>query len=166
MTGKCKRSLKFSRNDQIIANSGYSAARPVLLGRLSVFSSSGSTSLLALDAILAHSMLAPNPRWEGKGQAAKHARAVAWLDDFRWAGNIVQRSRTERTCRTAYVWCGCNFKKWFLNQLKPTICAVQCRVVLSQASKIQEQGAWRNPTPDDDIPEILWDLCFRLRVPI
>ena len=71
MTGKCKRSLKFSRNDQIIANSGYSAACPVLLGRLSVFSSSGSTSLLALDAILAHSMLAPDEKPKAREQSTR-----------------------------------------------------------------------------------------------
>ena len=54
-SGKCKRCLKFTRNDQIIAKSGYSAACPVLCtsNLISPASSSGSTSLLAgVDAIL------------------------------------------------------------------------------------------------------------------
>lgn len=54
-SGKCKRCLKFSRNDQIIAKSGYSAARPIFcVPNFTVpVSSSGSTSLLAgVDAIL------------------------------------------------------------------------------------------------------------------
>lgn len=61
--GKCKRCLKFSRNDQIIAKSGYSAARPVFcVPNFTVpVSSSGSTSLLAgVDAIL----MANNICWD------------------------------------------------------------------------------------------------------
>ena len=62
-SGKCKRCLKFSRNDQIIAKSGYSAARPVFcVPNFTVpVSSSGSTSLLAgVDAIL----MANNICWD------------------------------------------------------------------------------------------------------
>ena len=62
-SGKCKRCLKFSRNDQIIAKSGYSAARPVFcVPNFTVpVSSSGSTSLLAgVDAIL----MANNIYWD------------------------------------------------------------------------------------------------------
>ena len=59
ISGKCSRSWKFSRYDHIMAKSGYSAALPVFFVGEERVSSSPSTSLLALDAILTICLLVP-----------------------------------------------------------------------------------------------------------
>ena len=91
-SGKCKRCLKFSRNDQIIAKSGYSAARPVFsVPNFTVpVSSSGSTSLLAgVDAILM-------------------ANNICWDPDFLFFDGLLSpglgRARSFRLSSVALVW--------------------------------------------------------------